>query len=428
MPDLYRQASPSSTNPHWQAEISAGPVLAARGKKKGNASISKDSGALGGRGGAKSRRSNGSQTPSSTDVSLRPGGSSRDGRVDSSWRFQRYQRDDEPYISGSMERLASSSTLDGSTSQRSILTSPARAQVRAGEGRNPQINDLHPATVTKVGKEEASWLMAPPPVAEFMNGKDRSSRSRSDSGGSRLSSRSGVPLSREVSRRIMQQKLRSGESLLVPPLSRESTLSRMSGPTDKSTTDEKDFAIQATSAPRSVPPQIQVSEDSSSSTQTTVRSPELVPEQIRARRVASRPQLSTIASDSLLPTDIASRGSSRSRDTTPKENIRHSSDDTVRDRTTRRTPVLVKDDSLRALQDLAPSSPILKTQIVSSQAMTADTRPKQTRLPTQDASEEKALDVSPEMFDSWYTSDFELPEYIYEHTRREVKHRWSMDI
>ncbi|KAI7645345.1 hypothetical protein KC318_g20109 [Hortaea werneckii] len=34
----------------------------------------------------------------------------------------------------------------------------------------------------------------------------------------------------------------------------------------------------------------------------------------------------------------------------------------------------------------------------------------------------------PEMFDSWYTPDFELGRWVHEHTKREVSQRWSMDL
>jgi hypothetical protein len=432
MPEVYRQASPSSTNPYWQTEIAAGPVLAARGKKKANATS--NSTAPDSRRGLKTsmtQRSNGSKTPSSEDVSLRGGGSSRDGRLDSRWQFQRFQRDDEPWMSGSVDRLASSSTLDGSASG---ISRPAKVQTRAGEGRNPQISDLHPATVTKISsKEEAKWLMAPPPTADFMSGTDRTARSRSDSGGSRLSSRSGVPLSREVSRRIMGQKMRNGDVPITPPLSRESTMQISSDPTgqrhDRTATDERDFALEDSPIKSSPGTKAQASEDSSASAQTVVRSPKLAPEPLRARKVASRPQLSTIASDSLLPTEVELRSVSRSRARRSKANISHSDEcPPDRDRSARRSALVVKDDSLKALQDLAPASQIFKTQIFSSYDFARDTLPKQTRLPSQDASEEKKLEGSPEMFDSWYTHDFQLPEWIHEHTKREVTQRWSMDI
>jgi hypothetical protein len=38
------------------------------------------------------------------------------------------------------------------------------------------------------------------------------------------------------------------------------------------------------------------------------------------------------------------------------------------------------------------------------------------------------LSIRPELFDSWYTPEFELPKWIAEHTKREVRERWSMDL
>jgi hypothetical protein len=430
MPHVYRHPLASSTNPHWDSEIAAGPVLAARGKKKTN--TTRD-GASNSRNGAKSsmtQRSNDSKTPSTTDLSLRMG--SRDGRTDSKLHFQQFQRDDEPYSSASMERLASNSTLNSST--RSGLTRPSKAKLRPDEGylqgRNPQVNDLHPATVTKVSsKEEMGWLMAPPPTADFMSGKDRSTRSRSDSGGSRLSSRSGVPLSREVSRRIIEQKRRNGEAPATPSLSRESTMQLSSDPTgqrhDRIDIDEKDFALRPASPQRSPNLPAQDSSESSDSAQTMIRRREMAPVPAQARRVASRPQLSTIASDSI----ISGKAGSEDRLAglhLSKENIDHSSDSTGnRDRISHRSELVVTDDSLQTLQRLAPASSIWKQQAVPS-ARNAQT--KLPRLPPQNTSEEKQLEGGPEMFDSWYTADFHLPEWIHEHTKREVTQRWSMDI
>ncbi|KAK3698462.1 hypothetical protein LTR37_016933 [Vermiconidia calcicola] len=438
IPNSYRHPSPSSTNPYWQSEISAGPALMSRGGKKKNATNT--SLGSGGRKVVKSsmtQRSDGSNRPSSADVN------STDGRIDSKVHVQQFQREDEPWIpDASDERLGSSSTLDGSA--RSRITRPPKAKM-AEEGsfsshRNPMINDLHPATVTNIGsREEARWLMAPPPTAAFMSGKEPASRSRSDSGGSRVSSRSGVPLSREMSRRMIEQKTRNGEAPLTPTLSRESTLQVPGEPDgqrhDRSRTDEIDFALEDSPSNRGKRRPFAVqTEDSTGSTGTIIRSPDLVPEPIRARKVASRPQLSTIVSDSMLQDDE----DFRTRPMTPKENVRHS-DNSVpeeRNRIDRRSAVLVKDDpSLKVLQDLAPASRILKAQVVSPEDLA--THAKRTRGDSrhpnslQDVQQQQQSDETTggaDMYDSWYTPDFALPDWIHEHTKREVTERWSMDF
>ena len=432
MPGVYRHPSPSSTNPHWGTEIAAGPTLVTRGGKKKTATNNTARDSRRGLNTSMTQRSDNSNPSSSEDLSL--SGGSRDGRVDSKLHFQQFQRDDEepPWGFASTERLASSSTLDSSV-QGSRIARPPRAHTRQAEAersysahRNPQVNDLHPATVTKIAsREEAKWLMAPPPTADVMSGKERALRSRSDSGGSsRLSARSAVPLSREVTQRMMERRLKGGEIALTPTLSRESTSQTSTVPKgqrhDRSTTDEIDFALEDSPSNRSKrrpsPVQIQVSEDSAQSDVTVIRSPDLVPQPIRARKVASKPQLSTIASDSLVPTDTdeekENRSSGQSYKSLPE-----------RDRTARRSALLTKDDSVRVLQDLAPASPILKTQVVSSQNLTKDVA-KRPRQPSQDAS----VEGGSELFDSWYTPEFTLPEWVREHTKREVRHRWSMDI
>ena len=427
MPGMYRHPSPASTNPHWQTEIDAGPVLVARGRKKPKTNGTTASGKELKRGRGVTQSSNDSGLPSSVDLSLV--GGSKDGRIDNKLHFQQFQRDDEqgPLSVLSMEGLASNSTLGGYSSG-SQITRPPRALMADDSSytphRNPQINDLHPATVTRIAsREEAKWLMAPPPTADFMEGKDRTSRSRSDSGGSRLSGRSAVPLSREMSHRIMERRRKNGDVLLVPTLSRETSQASNSprGQNhDRDDVEERDFALD--DSPRSRPRrpshlgQNQISEASAASEATMIRRPDLAPEPVRTQRVASKPQLSTIASDSILHSDEYER--------TPKENIRHSDEALPeRDRTARRSAVLMKDESLRVLQDLAPASPIFKSHYVSTQDLGRDPI-RRMRQPSDQVSEGGALDV----FDKWYNADFSSPDWIHEHTKREVKHRWSMDI
>ena len=437
MPGVYRHPSPSSTNPHWQAEIAAGPTLASRGRKKNTANANGGSGR--GLKTSMTQRSDASGVPSSVDLSL----PSRDGRNDSKFDFKRYQREDEepPWESnGSAERLAGKRMLDGSViGGESGITRPPRAHIgqRSYTGLgNPQINDLHPATVTKIGsREEARWLMQPPPTAEVMSGKQRAPpRSRSGSGGSsRLSARSGVPLSREMSARMIEHKLRSGDlPPLTPTLSRESTLlvptsNDLKGQRHdrSSTTGTWDFAhLEESSSSRKEkrrpsPIQIQVSQDSNESATTVIHNPDAAPTSLWTRRIASKPQLSTIASDSLLPAYVDDALNFAK----PKENRRSISGDQSqeRQRAARRSALTTKDDSLKILHDLAPASALFKTtHLVSAQ------RERRPRRLSQDAS---AGDERPELYDSWYTPDFALDDWVHEHTKREgVRERWSMDI
>ena len=433
MPGMYRHPSPSSTNPHWQTEIEAGPVLVARGGKRKNKNNNNN--------GADRRRnlktsmtqsSNDSNLSSSVNLSL----GSRDGRVDSKVHFQQYQRPNEEGTLeyASIQRLASNSTLDAS-SYGSRVTRPPRAHTRGLEAggdytnvRNPQINDLHPATVTKIkSKEEARFLMRPPPTADFTSGRSMSARSRSDSGGSsRLSAISGVPFPRGLAQTALERRIRSGDAPLTPTLSQESTPRTVNDSLgqghDRYGTEEKDFAIDNSPSKkqktRRSTIQVQLSEDSTDSATTVVRNPDLVPERMRARKVASKPQLSTIVSDSTIAAEHRNEVRKENRSSPPSDNSLP-----ARDRTERRSAVLMKDDSLRVLQDLAPNSAIFKTQVVSPRDLRIDPI-RRSRQPSQDTTDEHP----PELYDSWYTPDFALPEWVHEHTKREVKHRWSMDI
>lgn len=414
---MYRHPSPASTNPHWQTEIETGPHLVSRSRKKPT-NTNRDENSSKARKRGVTQSSNDSGLPSSVDLSSI--GGSRDGRVDSKLHFQQFQRDDEqgPLSASPLERM-SSNTSDGFSS-RSNITRPAKAlmvdEVDYLRHRNPQINDLHPATVTKIAsKEEAKWLMAPPPTADFMEGKDRSSRSRSDSGGSsRLSGRSPVPLSREMSQRILERRMKSGDAPLVPTLSRESTSQGSDSPKgqihDRDNIDEKDFALDDSPSKRPRGPK-----GSEASTKTVIRNPYLAPEPFQPRRLASKPQLSTIASSTAL--------CSEAQNEVPKENIRHSDESLPeRDRLARRSPVTMKNDSLKVLQDLAPNSAIFRSHVVSSQHLPGDV----VRRERQES--DQASEGASDLLESWYTMDFSSPDWIHEHTKREVKHRWSMDI
>ena len=174
---------------------------------------------------------------------------------------------------------------------------------------------------------------------------------------------------------------------------------------------------------------------------TVLHRPSSVPEPIRMRRAASRPQLTTVMSDNV--TTAASGTEFFTPAQTPKENslpsARQSKADTSsgdRDRMSRRSGMMAGNDTpIRILQqDLGPKTPAtLHTRIFATTPGAAgDGR---LRLPASsgdsEEAEERRLTGGPELFDSWYTPDFELSEWVHEHTKRdrtEVRHRWSMDI
>lgn len=423
-PTLYRHPSPSSTNPYWNAEIALGPNLTSRGKRKGqNADARRPK--------AGRLSANVSGEPSSVDLS----GTTSLKRSDSGRNLRPYQREDE-------DLWGSTNNLSGSMYAESIRRPPTAMTKESVSSnfqsfRNPPINDFHPATVTKVNsRDEVLWMLQPPPLPEIMSGKERVSRSRSDSGGSRISP--GSVLSRQVSNRLMQQRLRTGEG--STPMSRQ-TSSRASNRStgqrhdQSANTSERDFAIiyRGTESKESAGLAV-MDNGSEGSSNTIVRRPSLAPDPINKqnpRRTASRPQLSTIASDNSLPfQNITAPESNRD---SSKENsqpsIRHSSEGSreYRSHIAQRSAILVDGESFHVVEHLKPRSAGGKIVRTATNPEASDIRLQLHGLKSDD-SEDAALNIRPEMFDSWYTPDFELPKWVHEHTKREVKQRWSMDL
>ncbi|KAK4507687.1 hypothetical protein PRZ48_001422 [Zasmidium cellare] len=409
-PNLYRHPSPSSTNPHWQTEIALGPALSSRGKRKTNTGDSQRA--------LKAGRvsSNASGEPSMVDLAPSSTNGDRNGSLRN---FRSYQREDE-------ELWGSTSNLDGSIHGNS-LPRPERARTKDSHTsdyrtyRNPPINDMHPATFTKVhSREDVMWMMQPPPVAEVMSGKLRPPRSRSDSGGSCLS-----PSSSTMSRQV------SNRPHMATPMSRESSSRTSNGPHGQRspTTSERDFAISPILTPQKEiqlrPSPVLNLNESEDSTSTVIRRPSLAPEPLRrplTNRVASRPQLSTIASDSSIP---AQNAPNHAIDR-PKENgapvTTHSSDESslYLDPYARRSAIFYDEDRLKLWNEVGPKG--VRGKIFRA---TTDNTPHRHR---HDDSEDAMVTIRPELFDSWYTPDFELPKWIHEHTKREVRERWSMDF
>ncbi|CAK4031181.1 Hypothetical predicted protein [Lecanosticta acicola] len=420
-PNHYRHPSPSSTNPHWQVDIALGPTLTVRGKRRTN-------GGDGSRGRKASRYTNNdSAEPSSVDLA---GQNSVDGRNDSNWNTRPYQREDE-------ELWGSTTNFAGSIYGDSLRRPPKAYTKGSHQFRNPEVNAMHPATVTTVSsREEAMWMMQPPPVAEVMSGKKRAPRSRSDSGASRLNS-SSVPSSRQLSSRLTQHRAPS------TPMSRECSSQASNGSTgqrhDRSaTTSERDFAIspiQTEPRVRRKPPPIQiVHDDSKESLVTAVRLPSIAPSEAagnpqQATRTAPRPQLSTIASDNSVPDGL--RPGSRTPPRSSKENSHPgSADDFLRD----------KDGSLPPRAAVVSSGAPIKFELaprsINGKVIRTTTAPdvregvgiRYGGHHKYHDSEDDFLSIRPELIDSWYTPDFELPKWVHEHTKREVKQRWSMDL
>ncbi|KXL46127.1 hypothetical protein M433DRAFT_394132 [Acidomyces richmondensis BFW] len=442
-PSLYRHPSPSSTNPHWQAEIEMGPTLV-RGKRKTTPTSENQRAPK-----PSVTQRGGSGVPSSIDLPRGASRNSGDGAADGKARRTPQQREDEELWgvdTPSDGELPLRVHLDGSTSS-TLLARPERARTKDASSyqsyRNPPINDRHPPTVTRVqSKQEVAWMMQPPPVADVMSGKRPPPRSRSDSGGSKLSSPSFVSMSRQSSSHPADRRLYSAESLQVPRMSRENSSGttgdaagrrhdRMSPGT---TTEEKDFAALTSKRTKRRPSPIKVAQASEDSETTVIRRPsqgsDTVPPRIFGR--PSRPPLSTIISDSLVPSEQDLEFYTPAE--TPKENsfpgLREDSSLDGRDRIERRSAVIVQDSSFKALSNLTPTSTFLNTRFFATTPAYTEAK---VRLPPPKADEAQRRSDGdgggPEMFDSWYTPDFQLDKWIHENTRRDGVHqRWSMDI
>lgn len=369
---MYRHpGEPSSTNPHWQSEIELGPTFVRKGKKKASTGDSQRELKIG------RVSSNGSNNASLADFT--PAGGSI-ARVDRSWNLQRSGRWDGP-------RCGSASILDESVYAGSIQR-PATARTVGSTSTmyhmnyNPAINEMHPPTVTKVSRrEDVVWMMQPVPTAGATSANDRAARGRSDSGGSRLYP-SSTNLSRQVSSRIHEPTLRAGTPSAAG-MSREGSFRSTIGPSGQRH-DRISEHVRAM-----LPTYSADSTDESAA--SALRRPEVAAVRHPPRRAVSRPQLSTFLSDGDLP--------SQARQVSPKENS---------------MPI-----SLQGVNGALDIHAVRAGIATSDKPIGAVFRHKH---------DDSEISIRPELFDNWHTPEFELGKYIFEHTKREVHKRWSMDL
>ncbi|KAJ9627992.1 hypothetical protein H2203_003211 [Taxawa tesnikishii (nom. ined.)] len=418
-PGLYRHPSPFATNPHWQEEMELGPATSKRKGHKSNLKAVKTSGTQNSGGSA-------SQLASTVELGLSPN-SDGGGKNDSKWNLKRYQREDEELnLDGS--RDGDTSGLNRPPTARTAQTSRSATSYYSV---NPPVNDLHPAIVTRYeSKEDVMWMLQPPPTARVMNGKERANRSRSDSGGSRLSSRRGGgdanKLSRQVSERILDQKLKNGEEQPIS-ISRVNSARTANAPKGQRhdrdprsaltpvAGDSPSSSDEASSQPRrrrQKPAPIHVSSDSSTPSATTVirrnnndtTSTDSSFVTANPSRSLRPPVLSTVVSESHY---------TRSSDSLP-----------LRDRTSRRAGLLTNDSSLNVLQELVPTGSLLNVK-TSTKPPSFEAR---ISLPPADSGEDRELQAGKD-FDGWYAEhDFHIPQWAVDRTTRDVSYRWSMDF
>ena len=142
------------------------------------------------------------------------------------WNRKRYQREDEALwghdYPGPGQRLIDAIAKAGSSAGRLLegrlsKSGPVKEPENPGTyylARNPPVNDLHPPVVSTApsSRDETRWMLQPPPPAKVMEGKERVNRSRAGSNGSSRKGTDGVPLSRQVTERLVDAKLQRGET------------------------------------------------------------------------------------------------------------------------------------------------------------------------------------------------------------------------
>ncbi|KAI4719891.1 hypothetical protein E4T48_03881 [Aureobasidium sp. EXF-10727] len=391
-PGLYRHPSPFATNVHWQTEIDLGPTPAPgkrRGQKKGRARTSDE---------------NASNVASSVNLGLTQNESN-----DSTWNLRNWQQEDDddnywganyPYRSSRRTSTNGASTVSRPLTARTATTNRSAATSYYSVS-NPPINELHPPIVTRMDTSaDVMWMLQPPPPARTARGRSTSTLARSDSGASRPSTRRATNenLSRQVSQRIVDEKLRNGQSPSIDSLQPSS-----------STDDLKP------SRRRRPPPPINVQEDAAN-----IRPLMPVGPPVTDRRPNNSPKKHLLPPQPLSPV-MSAKSDERSRS---RSRHRNSS---AEDRKPRPHDIKRQDSSLNVLQELVPANSLLNAQRLNK-APSFETR---IELPTADQYEEMMLLGSGKAgFDSWYEGkDFDsFPTWAAERVRRDVTKRWSMDF
>jgi len=251
------------------------------------------------------------------------------------------------------------------------------------------------------------------------------------------------PLSRQISHRIIDEKLKSRELLPAISLSRESSTRSPNGPQGQRhdrrsppTKSTEYLSCEDAVRPqrRHRPPPIHISEDSYDSDKTVVYR---TPNEDLPSDGSSNPDRLLLPAD---PGNDRSRRSRRSRRGTSTSSSRASS--SQRDPSTTRRPTSCRpalagsrdrdkpDSSLNVLQELAPAAlvnmrhptkqPSFETRIeLPAAAAAADS-----------ADEMELLGSRKAAFESWYDArDYDqFSQWVSERTRRDVSARWSVDF
>ncbi|CZR60822.1 uncharacterized protein PAC_10718 [Phialocephala subalpina] len=220
-PGLYRHPSPFSTNPYWTEEIMMGPGP----PKQKNGSKNASQRALNTAGQGSSYA--GSTAMSQSDGPSSPTNATEGSRISGEgWNRKRYQREDEALwghdIAGPGQRIMDAIARAGTSAGRLLegrlsRSGPLKEEENPSSyylAKNPPVNDLHPPVVSTApaSRDETRWMLQPPPAAKVMEGKERVNRSRASSNGSSRRGGDEIPLSRQVTERLVDARLQRGET------------------------------------------------------------------------------------------------------------------------------------------------------------------------------------------------------------------------
>ena len=275
----YQHPSPFSTNAYWREEMLLGPGPPIKKKERDKEREKERENMNRGLGtsasvltGASSAETTGGPERNEVEQERNSG---------EGWNKRRYQREDE--ILWGFDDNDCASTPSAGISRTGTDSSAGYYY-----SRNPEVNDLHPPIVnTPTDRSQTRWMLQPPPSAKVMEGKERTNRSRSDSGRSGRSNASSqrnpdMSLSRRVGEKLMDERRRRGDTISTDSVHLTSTSSReVTSPSPSGQRHDREPRLSSesrstNSSQRRKPPPITISAD--------------------LRPPASRPQLPTITS------------------------------------------------------------------------------------------------------------------------------------
>lgn len=427
-PNHVRQPPPFHTNPNWGEEIAMGPGppnKTKKGKKARNAS----------------QRASTSATTNST---VKP-----DPNSSREFNIPRYQREDEdlwgvemPIMDSRQGPVKQGGTAGTSVGIPGVARSDSPYNISEGYyyARNPPVNEMHPPVVSSLMMYENhnTWLKQPPPPPRVMEAKEPASKNRSRSGSGASSRREpDRSLGRTIGAKVIEEKYGRGKMPESPtPMSSRSSNGALHG--QRHGRDQAARARPLTSAESTMGRQSLAAQDTSEESTDTVIKKKITsddspspsdsgisgvqPQTSHNVRSEEIPSLHT--SPSRFP-DASTYGTAYRDFAVPGLDRSCMSEDSVPQLTQTRSPVVIKDDSLKILQELVSPNALLNSRFIRSPPLEA-----RIRLPAADEAEEMELGVP------WIDSRFPGGDVKWKFSGeenevpggRDPRMRWSFDL